>query len=168
MNNILEYKGYHAKIEFDAKSLSVRGKIEGINDFVDFETNDLSRIEEEFHCAVDDYLDFCIEVGKNPDKEYKGTFNVRIAPELHRAISIMAIKKGASLNTMVEQAIEEYLVDDNQVRKSLKTSVDLLTETIKSETAYQYSRNTAVDRTKVLTFPERKISYSCNVRTVSN
>ena len=41
MKNVLEYKGYHTKIEFDSESLVVRGKIEGIKDFVDFESSDL-------------------------------------------------------------------------------------------------------------------------------
>ena len=31
MNNMMEYKGYHTKIEFDAESMTLRGKIEGIN-----------------------------------------------------------------------------------------------------------------------------------------
>ena len=59
MNNMMEYKGYHTKIEFDAESMTIRGKIEGINDYVDFEAWDISSIEVEFHSAVDDYLEFC-------------------------------------------------------------------------------------------------------------
>ena len=62
MNNMMEYKGYHTKIEFDAESMTLRGKIEGINDYVDFEAGDISSIEVEFHSAVDDYLEFCKEV----------------------------------------------------------------------------------------------------------
>ena len=56
MKSILEYKGYHTKIEFDAESLVLRGKIEGIKDLVDFESVDIMGIEKEFHTAVDDYL----------------------------------------------------------------------------------------------------------------
>ena len=83
MKNLLEYKGYHAKIEFDSEDLVLRGKIEGIKDLVNFESTDISTVEEEFHAAVDDYLEFCKEVGKEPDKEYRGTFNIRISPDLH-------------------------------------------------------------------------------------
>ena len=61
MKNVLEYKGYHAKIEYDAESKLLRGRIEGINDYVDFEAEDASSIEKEFHSAVDDYLVFCKE-----------------------------------------------------------------------------------------------------------
>ena len=79
MKNILEYKGYHTKVEVDMESMVAYGKIEGINDLVTFETKNLSEVTKEFENAVDDYLEFCKEVGKAPDKEYKGTFNVRIS-----------------------------------------------------------------------------------------
>lgn len=69
MSNLLEYKGYHAKIEYDTEDHSLRGKIEGIRDLVNFESDNTLSIEEEFHNAVDDYLDFCAEIGKEPDKE---------------------------------------------------------------------------------------------------
>lgn len=109
MKSVLEYKGYHTRIEFDAESLVLRGKIEGIKDFVDFESADLLGIENEFHAAVDDYLQFCEEIGKEPDKEYKGSFNVRISPELHKALVITALKNGETLNGTVEKAISEYV-----------------------------------------------------------
>ena len=106
MKDSLEYKGYHAKIEFDSESYVLRGKIEGINDYVDFESPDAKKIEEEFRNAVDDYLEFCKEVGKEPDKEYKGTFNVRIKPTLHRKLAMIALESGESLNQTVEKAIQ--------------------------------------------------------------
>lgn len=65
MKNILEYKGYHTKIEFDSDALVVRGKIEGIKDLVNFESSNLVLIEKEFHTAVDEYLEFCKEVDRN-------------------------------------------------------------------------------------------------------
>ena len=66
-------------------------------------------VEREFHEAVDDYLEFCKEVGKEPDKEYKGTFNVRISPELHKKLVNVAMKNGDSLNASVEKAIQGYI-----------------------------------------------------------
>lgn len=112
--NILEYKGYHTKIEFDVETYVLRGKIEGINDFVNFESRDPKTIEQEFHSAVDDYLEFCQSIGKEPDKEYKGTFNVRIQPNLHKKLAMLALKNGESLNTTVEKAIQAY-VDGNAI-----------------------------------------------------
>lgn len=109
MKNVLEYKGYHTKIEFDSEALVLRGKIEGIKDLVNFESTDISNVEEEFHAAVDEYLEFCKEVGKEPDKEYKGTFNIRISPELHKKLVVVAMRNGETLNAIVEKALTEYV-----------------------------------------------------------
>lgn len=109
MKNLLEYKGYYTKIEFDSDSYTLRGKIEGINDLVDFESENAAEIEKEFHDAVDSYLEFCKEVGKEPDKVYKGTFNVRISPQLHKQLAEKALIKGDTLNASVEKAILNYI-----------------------------------------------------------
>ena len=109
MNNVLEYKGYWSKVEFDSESLILHGKVEGINDLVTFESDSTEKIEEEFHNAVDDYILFCNEVGKDPEKPYKGIFNVRIDPILHRQLSMQAMKEGITLNAAVENAIRSAL-----------------------------------------------------------
>lgn len=109
MKNVLEYKGYYTKVEFDSEAFVVRGKIEGIKDLVNFECGDLLRVEEEFHNAVDEYLEFCKEIGKEPDKEYRGTFNIRINPELHKKLVVVAMKNGDTLNATVEKAIKKYV-----------------------------------------------------------
>ena len=62
---MLEYRGYHAKVEYDAESEVLHGIIDGINDYVDFQSEDAKGIVTEFHRAVDDYLVFCQEVGKS-------------------------------------------------------------------------------------------------------
>lgn len=142
MKNILEYKGYHTRIEFDAESFILRGKIEGISDLVNFESENLSTIEKEFHEAVDDYLEFCEEVGKEPDKEYKGTFNVRISPELHKKLSIKAMKNGDTLNASVEKAIMEYVSDEHKANVHMENTIKILAAALKTESVYQYNGNT--------------------------
>lgn len=113
-DNMLEYKGYHTIVRYCADDGVLRGVIEGITDYVDFQTSNLADVEKEFHCAVDDYLIFCSEVGKKPEKEYKGTFNVRISPELHKRLALKALENGDSLNSAVEKAISVYLSDHSQ------------------------------------------------------
>lgn len=69
MNNIPEYKGYHANIEIDFEGHTLHGHIDNIRDLVTFESYTVEGIIREFHFAVDDYLDFCREVGKLPDRD---------------------------------------------------------------------------------------------------
>ncbi len=111
MSNILEYKGYYAKIEYSAEDQVLYGKIEGINDLVNFESTSPTQIQQEFEQAVDGYLDFCKEIGKSPDKVYRGLFNVRIAPDLHRELSHLAFKTDQTLNQVVEKAIRCYVLN---------------------------------------------------------
>ena len=116
MKNILNYKGYFTKIEYSAQDGLLFGKIEGINDLVNFESDSPKEIEKIFHEAVDDYLALCEELEQNPNKAYSGSFNIRIDPTLHRAIALHAIKKGKSLNSAVEDAIQTYM-DDSTSKK---------------------------------------------------
>jgi len=108
-DNLLKYKDYTAKPEFSADDRLFYGKILGIGDLVDFSASSVDDLESAFHSAVDDYLVFCEEIGKQPQKEYSGVFNVRISSDLHRKISSLAQAEGVSLNKAVEQAIAAYV-----------------------------------------------------------
>ncbi len=125
MNNILKYKNYYTKIEFVADSKTLFGKIEGIQDLVTFESDDIKCIEEEFHKAVDEYLEFCEEVGKIPDRTYNGSFNVRIDSSLHREISLYALRNGISLNQAVEQSIRNFLSSERTYIKHVFSFIDI-------------------------------------------
>lgn len=105
--NTLKYRGYTTAIEFSAEDRLLYGKIEDICDLVNFSGENAAEIEQAFHEAVDDYLDFCKEVGKEPEKPYKGSFNVRISPELHRTAVVRARELGLTLNRFVETALRE-------------------------------------------------------------
>lgn len=108
-NDVLEYKGYHTRVEFDSVGKVLHGKIEGIHDLVTFESDNISEVENEFHKAVDDYLSFCEDIGQEPDREYKGSFNIRITPELHKKLVEVSFYNNDSLNNSVEKAIDLYV-----------------------------------------------------------
>ena len=158
MKNFLEYKGYHTKVEFNSETMTLRGKIEGINDYIDFECEDIKNVEQEFHSAVDDYLEFCKEVGKAPEKEYKGSFNIRISPDLHKKLALCALREECSLNAAVEKAITLYVNTDHFQTKALAESVRDLTEIIKMDTA-SYANETTVYGSNVIPFPAFKHIY---------
>lgn len=109
MSNVLSYKGYQSKLETSIEEGILYGKIEGISDLINFEGETIAEAKEAFEESVDDYLEFCKEVGKEPDKVYKGSFNIRIDPELHKKGAGLALRCGVSLNQVVEKAIESYI-----------------------------------------------------------
>ena len=112
MSNILEYKGYIGRVEFSAEDRVFHGKIEFINDLVTFEATSVGALEKEFKASVDDYIETCQELNIKPQKSFKGTFNVSIAPELHKEADFQAAKRNLSLNRLVEEALKHELVNN--------------------------------------------------------
>jgi len=114
MKNCLEYKGYTGTVEFSAEDKIFFGKIQGINDLVTFEGSSVDELESSFHESLQDYLDTCKVLNKNPDKVFKGSFNVRVSKELHLRTVILASKKGLKLNDIVKEALT-YVVEHEEV-----------------------------------------------------
>lgn len=109
MNDVIRYKGYYTKVQVDLEEDILWGKVEGIDDLIIFECHTPAEVEAAFHEAVDEYLDFCAETGKNPQKAYSGSFNVRIGAELHRELAEYADEAGVSINAALTQMISGYL-----------------------------------------------------------
>ena len=105
MSNTMEYKGYVGSVEFSEEDALFFGKVLGIRALVSYEGENAHDLVEDFHGAVDDYLALCEAEGTEPEKAYKGSFNVRISPELHKAAVIAALRDQTSLNSFVENAI---------------------------------------------------------------
>jgi predicted HicB family RNase H-like nuclease len=105
--NTMTYNGYHARIEFDAEDEVFFGKIAGISDVIGFHGDSVSEIKKAFHEAVDDYVETCKTIGKEPQKPYSGKMMFRVAPEVHRRAALAAELSGKSLNQWAEEALEE-------------------------------------------------------------
>jgi predicted HicB family RNase H-like nuclease len=58
---------------------------------------------------VDEYLTFCRKEKKPPDTPFKGSFNVRLGPDLHRRAALYAEEHSLKLNAVVHEAVEHYL-----------------------------------------------------------
>jgi predicted HicB family RNase H-like nuclease len=86
---------------------------------VTFEGGSVRELKKAFHEAVDDYLETCAEVGKDPDKTYKGTFNVRISTDLHKAAAVYAAVNNISLNDFVKTAIDYALSHKADLNKKI-------------------------------------------------
>lgn len=109
MNNTMEYRGYIGSIEFSEEDCIFYGKVQGIRSLISYEGTTAQELVEDFHGAVDDYLALCEETGKAPEKAYKGSFNVRISPQLHQQAALYAISQQVTLNSLVENALRSYV-----------------------------------------------------------
>ena len=117
MNNTMEYKGYVGTVEFSEKDGLFFGKVVGIRSLISYEGTTAKELVDDFHGAVDDYLLLCQDQGVEPEKAYKGSFNVRIAPELHKRAMVYAMENQMSLNSFVEEAIFAYVATKDENRR---------------------------------------------------
>ena len=110
MNNTIEYKGYIGSVEFSERDGVFYGKVQGIRSLISYEGTNAAELISDFHGAVDDYLELRKEEGSAPELAYKGSFNVRFKKkENHRRAAIYAMTHGQSLNSFIEEAVEEHL-----------------------------------------------------------
>jgi predicted HicB family RNase H-like nuclease len=104
---MMEYKGYIAKVDFDPDANLLHGEVAGIRDVVTFQGRSVAEIEKAFKDSVDDYLIFCRKRGEQPDKPCSGKFLVRLAPDLHRKVNMLASASGKSLNAWVADCLNK-------------------------------------------------------------
>ncbi len=107
MKDVLQYKDFIGSVHYSAEDDVFFGKIEGISDLITFEGTHVNELKESFQEAVDDYIDICSQTGKSLQKSYKGSFNVRVAPGLHKKAVQKSLVLGISLNKLVQRAIEK-------------------------------------------------------------
>ena len=94
----MTYKGYYARIEYDDEDGILFGRLAGIRDGVGFHADNVEELRAAFHEAVDDYLETCAKIGKEPQKPYSGKMMFRVDPEVHRRAALAAELAGKSLN----------------------------------------------------------------------
>jgi predicted HicB family RNase H-like nuclease len=113
----MEHNGYIGAIEFDPSIDAFHGRVLGLQDVVTFQGRSLDELRREMAESVDDYLEFCAKVGKDPERPYRGEFLVRTTPELHRAAARVAEASGLSLNAWVEAAIASVVEEQPPVEQ---------------------------------------------------
>ena len=102
---MMTYKGYSASIEVDLEAEILFGRVLDINDVVTFKAQTIEEARQEFQNSIDDYLEFCKELGQEPDKPFSGKLPFRTTPEHHRKIFIAAKKAGKSINNWMDEVL---------------------------------------------------------------
>lgn len=111
MSNLLSYKNYNGTVEYSKEDNCLYGKVIGLKSLLSYEGDSIQELETGFKDVIDEYLKDCEGRGVKPEQAYKGTFNVRINPDLHRTIAAYALDQGKSLNAVVEEAIEQMVLN---------------------------------------------------------
>ena len=109
MKNMMKYKGYLGSVNYSDDDEIFFGKVEFIRSLISYEGYDVASLRESLYEAVEDYLTMCKERGIEPEKPFKGSFNVRPGTDLHRRAALAAEERGINLNKLVAEALENYL-----------------------------------------------------------
>lgn len=109
MVETFEHMGFEGSAEVDIARSVCFGKVLFISDVVTYEAPSVAELKTEFQLAVEDYVQTCKEVGKEPARPFSGVFQVRLTPELHRSVAVRAAKERRTVNHVMRRAAECYL-----------------------------------------------------------
>ena len=107
--NVMTLEGYSAKIEYDPELDTFRGEILGLNGGADFYGRSPRELRTEFRKSLQVFLEVCREKEIEPRRSYSGKFNLRIPPQLHEQLAIVAQAEGKSINTLAQEALERVM-----------------------------------------------------------
>ena len=98
--------GSVGSVEFSEEDGLFFGKVMGIRSLISYEGKNAQELLSDFHAAVDEYLQACEAAGKEPDVAFKGSFNVRLSPDLHRKLFIYTTAHQMSINKYIEDTLQ--------------------------------------------------------------
>lgn len=103
---LLKYKGYTGSVDYSEEDNCLYGKVLGMSkDAITYEGQDVNELRKDFEEAIDDYLSLCKAQGKEPRVHYSGNLNIRITPEIHSRIAIMAMQAGTTINGFIRDTL---------------------------------------------------------------
>jgi predicted HicB family RNase H-like nuclease len=106
---VLRYKGYRGRVEFDDEAEIFHGEVSGLRDVVTFEGRSGKELKKAFRDSIEEYLEFCKELGQEPDRPFSGKMLVRMPPDLHRDLHNTAAAQQLSLNALIVKLLEKRL-----------------------------------------------------------
>lgn len=63
----MNYKGYHGQVNYEEAKL-FHGEVVGLRDVITFQGTSVDELEQAFKDSIDEYLDFCKELNRAPEK----------------------------------------------------------------------------------------------------
>lgn len=104
--NLMTYKDYSARIEYSDEDACFIGHIAGIRDVIGFHGESVTELRAAFEEAVDDYLATCEKLKRSPQRPYSGKVMLRIDPQIHAKVAMLAEAQGKSINAWAQEALQ--------------------------------------------------------------
>ena len=111
MKDMMKYNGYWGSVHFNDEDNVFYGRVEFIRALISYEGTDVLSLRQAFQESVDVYLKTCEEQDRQPEKPFKGSFNIRISPLLHQRIADHAASKGMTINRFIADLLERHVED---------------------------------------------------------
>ena len=106
---MLKYKGYSGIVQFDDEAMIFHGEVIGLRDVITFRGTTPKEIKEEFERSIEGYLEWCKELGQEPERPFSGNIHLRLQPDLHAKLAAEAKFKGISLNNYINQTLKRVV-----------------------------------------------------------
>jgi predicted HicB family RNase H-like nuclease len=103
------YKGYIGVMEVDSDAKLIHGRVVGLRDVITFQGSSVSEAIQAFKESVDDYLKWCADEGRPPEKSFNGKLLIRIDPAVHRRLAHLAETNSTSINTLAVEALAKLV-----------------------------------------------------------
>ena len=125
MANDLTYKGFTGSVEYNSDDHVLFGKVLFIDSLLMYHGSSVEEIEQAFKNAIDTYLLHCEKNGKEPNKPYSGSFNVRTSSDLHRQAAQLAYKEKTSLNDIVVKSLTTYVLGTSSINRNITLNLTI-------------------------------------------
>jgi len=107
---MMTYKGYTGQVVLDPEASILLGRVIDTQDVITFEGTTVDELRRAFQDSVDDYLDFCQELSKEPDRPFSRKLPFWRTPENHRKVYLAAAKVGKSINAWMDASSRENFI----------------------------------------------------------
>lgn len=109
VSDYLIYKGYYGTMRIDVEQDMLFGHVVGMNDKIIYQGKTVKALEKDFQESVDEYIEFCNEIGKKPEKSFTGNILFRATSQRHSKIALAAQRCGKSINAWLSDLVDEKL-----------------------------------------------------------
>jgi predicted HicB family RNase H-like nuclease len=104
--NMMNHKGYTARIEFDERDSIFVGRALGLHTIMSFHGETVAELPAALEAAVEDFLRDCKEQGVRPEEPVSGKLMLRVPPEVCGAALVAAQAPGKSLSRWATEMLE--------------------------------------------------------------